>query len=88
MIRQGDALLIPVMVEETELEPGQEDPRGLVLAEGETSGHYHAVFGHGAKLMRYKSDHSRTAVVGLHAAAGLPPPKHMIRRTNEHHIKR
>lgn len=45
------------------MEEVNNDPRGLVLAEGETSGHYHAIFGHGAKLMRYKQTGQQVVVV-------------------------
>lgn len=48
--------------EELEIDPVH-DPRGLVLAEGETSGHHHAIFGKGAKLMRYKTTEQRVVVV-------------------------
>lgn len=55
IVRQGDVCLIPVRVAKRDLEEAPRDPRGLVLAEGETSGHFHAVYGSGAKLMRYKA---------------------------------
>ena len=55
MIRQGDVLLIPVMdTKKLDVEPMPKDTRGVVLAEGETSGHFHAVFGGHAKLFRFK----------------------------------
>lgn len=62
MVRQGDVLLIPVEANLRELEPAPSDPRGLVLAEGESSGHHHAVFGR-ARLMRYKQSPGRLVVV-------------------------
>lgn len=55
IVRQGDVLLVQISVEESDLTDVTADARGNVLAEGETSGHYHALFGSGAKLMRYKS---------------------------------
>jgi hypothetical protein len=51
----------------SELEPVT-DPRGLVLAEGETSGHYHALFGHGAKLMRFRATGEMLITVGKSGA--------------------
>ena len=54
-VRQGDVCLIPIALAAggTE-EPEPTDPRGLVLAEGESSGHFHAIFGRGAKLFRFR----------------------------------
>lgn len=63
MVRQGDVLLIPLSVTRRELEDAPTDSRGLVLADGESSGHYHAVFGMGAKLCRYKSSPGRVVVI-------------------------
>ena len=62
--RQGDVLLMRVNppADAIELEPTK-DARGLVLAEGETSGHYHGVVGRGAKLCRYKATGERVVVV-------------------------
>jgi hypothetical protein len=54
MIRQGDIILIPTSsVEIDKLQPAPKDPRGIVLAEGETSGHFHALVGRG-KLFRFR----------------------------------
>lgn len=64
MVRQGDVLFIPVTVKASEVEDAHRDPRGLVLAEGESSGHYHALFGPGAKLMRFKDTGQLVAKVG------------------------
>ena len=63
MIRQGDVLLVPVPAQPDTLEPAPKDPRGLVLAEGETSGHHHAIFGKGARLMQYKQGGGRVVIV-------------------------
>ena len=64
MYRQGDVLLIATS--EVGDEPEKKDPRGIVLAEGETSGHHHAVFGRGAKLMRFRdaARQERVVIVG------------------------
>lgn len=63
MYRQGDVLLLPVRAGDEDLEPVPADPRGLVLAEGETSGHHHAVFGAGARLCRFRATPGRVVVV-------------------------
>jgi hypothetical protein len=58
--RQGDVIIIATgSPKESEIELAPKDARGLVLAEGETSGHHHAVFGNGAKLFHFK-DSQRT----------------------------
>lgn len=62
MIRQGDVLLIKT--DRTGDQPAPKDPRGLVLAEGETSGHYHAVTGRGHKLTQFRATGERVLVVG------------------------
>jgi hypothetical protein len=51
--RQGDVLLL-VAAPLDAVEPEATDPRGLVLAEGETSGHFHGVRGLGVKLFRFR----------------------------------
>ncbi len=61
--RQGDVLLLPIKAPAKDLEPAPKDPRGLVLAEGETSGHHHAIFGRGAKLCQYKQGGGRVVVI-------------------------
>lgn len=52
--RQGDVIII----KRKQAPVGgtiAKDVRGIVLAEGETSGHHHAVFGRGAKLFNYST---------------------------------
>lgn len=56
--RQGDVILIQRKAKPKGGESAK-DPRGLVLADGESSGHHHQVFGNGAKLFNYKSTTSR-----------------------------
>ena len=63
MYRQGDVLLMPVAARDEDLESAPQDPRGLVLAEGETSGHHHQLFGAGAKLMRFRATPGRVVAV-------------------------
>ena len=62
-VRQGDVLLIPIEVSLEQLESSLPDARGLVVAEGETSGHYHAIFGKGARLMRYRDATQRVVAL-------------------------
>lgn len=62
-VRQGDVFLVRVSVADDRLEAAPADRRGLVLAEGESSGHHHAVFGNGAKLMKYRDSAARVLVV-------------------------
>lgn len=64
IVRQGDVLLRQIAPPAPDaLETSPADPRGLVLAEGETSGHHHAIFGNGAKLMHYRQTGQRVVVV-------------------------
>ncbi len=53
-VRQGDVFLMRTDRVSGEIEPMPRDPRGIVIAEGETSAHYHAVIGGDAKLSRFK----------------------------------
>lgn len=62
-VRQGDVLLIPIRVDLRDLESAPTDVRGLVLAEGETSGHFHAIFGKKARLMRFRDATQRVVAV-------------------------
>src|SRR5271157_1550554 len=52
MVRQGDVLLVS-MAPTTQMDPAPTGPRGLVLAEGESSGHFHVLTG-AAKLFRFR----------------------------------
>lgn len=58
-VRQGDVFLVRITAAEAkklaeQVEAAPADARGLVLAEGETSGHHHQLFGNGAKLARFR----------------------------------
>ena len=53
MYRQGDVLLIPVLHVSEEMTEVPSDSRGVVLAEGETSGHFHGLVGSG-KLFNFR----------------------------------
>lgn len=61
-IRQGDVFIMRV-ADLPELGAEVKDSRGVVLAEGETSGHHHQVFGNGAKLFAFKD--ARSTARGL-----------------------
>lgn len=63
-IRQGDVYLVPVAELPADCKPVAKDPRGLVLAEGETSMHHHALVGRGAKLLQRAGTSQRFVVVG------------------------
>jgi hypothetical protein len=69
MFRQGDVLLI-TMARQEDLGEEVTDPRGLVLAAGETSGHFHALTGPGTKLFRFRdtTQLGRIAFVGKSGA--------------------
>jgi len=58
LLRQGDVILIPEGHPEFhtgEVQLAPKDERGIVLAEGETSGHFHAIVGKGRhKLFTFK----------------------------------
>jgi hypothetical protein len=63
MARQGDVLVIKIDDAPPGAEPAPADPRGLVLAEGESSGHFHAVFGKGHKLYNFRATSERMLTV-------------------------
>lgn len=62
--RQGDVFLTKVdNFDLSSVDPKPIDARGLVLADGETSMHHHAVFGSGAKLFNFRDNSSRQLLV-------------------------
>jgi len=65
MVRQGDVLLLRLAKRPaaSTIEAAPADPRGIVLAEGETSGHHHAVFGPRARLCQYRDGGGRVLIV-------------------------
>lgn len=67
--RQGDVLLIKIGKLPKGIEPVPADPRGIVIAEGETSAHFHAVIGGGAKLFRFTDRRHTDLVVQLESDA-------------------
>lgn len=63
MVRQGDVLLMPSDGDDATRTEVPADPRGLVLAEGESSFHHHAVFGRGNKLFQRAASSDRVLTV-------------------------
>lgn len=66
--QQGDVLLLRKDLSKEGAEALPKDPRGLVLAEGETSFHTHQVFGRNAKLFQYKDSAQRFLTVAKSGA--------------------
>lgn len=86
--RQGDVILVRLTGKpKMKLKKSPvSDPRGVVLAEGETSGHYHAVVGGKAELFEYEQpgilerilnvvDTAVCKVIGAEAEDGTPRHK-------------
>ena len=66
--RQGDVLLIKVDAMPKGIESAPIDPRGVVLAEGETSAHYHVIDGGEAKAYRFVDRNHTDLVLELKTA--------------------
>lgn len=92
--RQGDVLLVPIdRVPETAA-PVRPHRRGLVLAEGEVTGHAHVIAGSGAELLGEESSDRaflrvlEEAGVALtheeHATILVPPGIFEVRRQREY----
>jgi hypothetical protein len=66
IVRQGDVLLIPCDALPAGLDDAPiTDHRGVVLAEGETSGHHHAVVGGHPKLFKFRDTRQTDRVLSL-----------------------
>lgn len=52
MIRQGDVLLVPATIPETATKIRKDKRRGIVLAEGEATGHAHTIASRAATAYR------------------------------------
>lgn len=64
IVRQGDCLLMKIEPPaKGTLKPAPKDPRGVVLAEGDSSQHHHQVFGGKPKLMLGEKS-TRVLIVG------------------------
>jgi hypothetical protein len=102
MVRQGDVLLVPIG-RERDLRRLErvDDPRGVVLAEGEATGHAHRVVGE-ARLYRRDFwplwgapppsllvvDREATLVHEEHDAVALAPGQYEVRRQREYDLGR
>lgn len=86
MLRQGDVLICAVESIPSDAKALKRDKaRGVVLAEGEASGHFHGIASRHAKLYRTESDarYMRvTAPVALaheeHATVEIPPGNYRV----------
>jgi hypothetical protein len=96
MFRQGDVLVIPVGELPANLCPVKRDARGrLILAEGEVTGHAHAISASGAEMFADPKATSEAAdrylrlrsTVTLdheeHGQIVLPPGDYVVRRQRE-----
>jgi hypothetical protein len=84
ILRQGDVLICAVDTIPT-VTPVKRDPRGIILAEGEATGHFHGIKSRSAKLYRTEMDvrYMRvTAPVALthqeHTTVTIPPGNYRI----------
>jgi len=92
LVRQGDVLLIPIDRSPTESEVIRTGTR-LVIAEGEATGHAHAVLADEAELiesadgvlyLRVVSDDGAVLVHDEHDALALAPGHYEVRRQREY----
>lgn len=56
MLRQGDVLICRVHDVPSGIAPVKRDKRGVILAEGEATGHFHGITARHAKLYRTEED--------------------------------
>lgn len=88
MYRQGDVLILAIVVLPDQLSEIPRDPvRGVVLAEGEITGHAHRIPSRAASLYRSESDARFMRVMGPapvalqheeHTAVELPPGSYQV----------
>lgn len=89
MYQQGDVLLFTVEAVPAEAKPRKTDPRGLVLAEGEATGHAHVVRDSGCALLEAEDKTYMTVKKGAtvvheeHKAVTLPPGAYEVRKVRE-----
>lgn len=76
LLRQGDVLLISVDNMPSEVTEVPRDKRGVILAEGEMTGHYHGITSRSATLYRTESD-LRFLRVGGGAPVALAHQEHV-----------
>lgn len=87
--QQGDVLLFAVDVLPTEAKPRKTDPRGLVLAEGEATGHAHVIHDSGCALLEAEDKTYLTVKKGAtvvheeHKEVTVPPGTYEVRKVRE-----
>lgn len=94
LYRQGDVLLVAVDEAPGETKPVKRGARGLVLAEGEATGHAHVITDESAELVSadeaaelYLLVHGTEAVTLTHeehATVLVPPGAYEVRRQREY----
>jgi len=89
MYQQGDVLLVAVDAVPAGAKPCKTDPRGLVLAEGEATGHAHVVSDAGCALLEAEDKVYLSAPQGAttrheeHKAVTVPPGVYEVRKVRE-----
>lgn len=87
MFRQGDVLIVAVDDVPRNAEPVKRSKRGVVLAEGEVTGHAHRIPSRSAKLYRSESDARYLRVMGPapvalnheeHTTVTIPPGDYRV----------
>jgi hypothetical protein len=87
--QQGDVLLVRVEAISQAAKPCKADPRGLVLAEGEATGHAHVVTDAGCALLEAADKVYLSAPEGAttrheeHRAVAVPPGVYEVRKVRE-----
>jgi hypothetical protein len=87
--QQGDVLLVAVKSIPLSAKPCKPDPRGLVLAEGEATGHAHVVRDAGCALLEVEDKIYLSAADGAtthheeHKAVTVPPGVYEVRKVRE-----
>jgi hypothetical protein len=87
--QQGDVLLFVVDSVPAKAKPRNSDPRGLVLAEGEATGHAHVIHDSGCALMEDEDKTYLTTKKGAtvvheeHKAVTVPPGTYEVRKVRE-----
>ena len=96
IIRQGDVIIRRISELPENLTPIKRDKRGVVLAEGEISGHFHGIATKGVKHyaapdagVTYLEVQEAMALLkhDEHATAKLPPGKYEVRIQREYRRK-
>lgn len=93
MIRQGDVLLVPATGIPADTRSVAREGGRLILAEGEATGHAHAVLDRGAELLendleerflRVLAEGGVTVSHEEHAPVRVPPGDYQVRRQREY----